>query len=75
MIDFFISVIAVYIIFRILDWIFSGARPIKIREGDFVQKVGDQYYLVRDEIEKLETYLDETEAAPHQRRPNLKVVK
>lgn len=76
MFEFIASVVGIYFIFKVLDRLFNRNR-IQIREGDYVKEINGQYYLVRDHIEKLENYLDETEVAPvpHQRRPNLKVVK
>jgi hypothetical protein len=71
--EFIISMIGVYVIFRILDWIFSGSRPMKIREGDYVQKIGDHYYLVR-EVNQVTDIENEVEAPPRE-RPDLRIVK
>ena len=79
MFEFIASVVGIYFIFKILDMFFGASRKrIQIREGDFIKEINGQYYLVRQQVENLENYLDETEVAapaPHHRRPNLKVVK
>ena len=69
MIEFILSVVAIYFIFKGLDLLFAK-RPHKIRQGEFVQKIGDDYYVVRDAPEKIETPV-----VPHRRRPGLRVVK
>ena len=72
--EFILSCIAVYVIFRILDALFARRRPMKIREGDYIKEIEGQYYIVRD-VEDESTVENEVEAPPHQRRPTLKVVK
>ena len=72
--EFIVSVVAVYVIFRILDAVFAPRRPMKIREGDFIKEIDGQYYIVRD-VEDNSTVENEVEAPPHQRKPTLKVVK
>ena len=73
MIEFIVSIVAVYFIFRLLDHLFARRRPTKIQEGDFIRVIDGQYYIVRDApaTEKVEPGV----GVPHQRRPNLKVVK
>ena len=70
MIEFILSVVAIYFIFRGLDHLFARRHPTQIREGEFVQKIGDEYFIVREVPEKIETPV-----VPHRRRPGLRVVK
>ena len=72
MIKFILSCVAAYFIFMVLNALFaSRSKGYQLKEGDFVQEINGQFYIVRDVTapEKVE------EPAPHQRRPSLKVVK
>jgi hypothetical protein len=70
MIEFLGSIVAAYVIFFMLDRIFTRRRPVKLKEGDFVQEINGQFYIVR-EVASAPT----PDVVPHQRRPALKVVK
>lgn len=49
MIEFILSVVAVYFIFHLLDSILhKRPKANDIREGDFIQKINEQFYVVRD---------------------------
>ena len=49
MIEFILSVVAVYFIFHLLDSIFRrNPKAMDIREGDFIEKINGRFYIVRD---------------------------
>jgi hypothetical protein len=50
MIELIGSAALFWIVWRILDGMFTRSKKYRgdIREGDFVQKIGDQNFLVRD---------------------------
>ena len=73
MIEFFASIIAIYFVFKGLDYLFSGRRPTQLKEGDFIQKIGDAYFVVSGAPEKVEA--EPEVKAPRKRSPRLRIVR
>ena len=73
MIEFFASVVGIYFIFKGLDYLFSRRRPTQLKEGDFIQKIGDAYFVVSGAPEKVEP--EQEVKVPHKRSPRLRIVR
>jgi hypothetical protein len=69
-IDFLLSVVVCYFAFKALDYLFNRNKPRRLREGDSVQKIGDEFFIVRQAPEKIEVPV-----RPHRRHARLRVVK